>query len=206
MGKSSSGVQQGQPSWSDGNGTDAIAPFPSLKDPAADPNSLQGLYQNVVGRNPDQPGYDFWKQKFGGTTVNEDQRKEFIGAVNAENLKNPDKWNPQLQTYKQEQNNPYFDPGYQQTPAGQSGSTPTNTLGGNYANTNFGPNPGSQRNNVDPTMGKGAGSMSGQGGSTNTATSGQPRMGQPNMYPNTIGMRDNSVNTTNGGSAKAKGA
>ena len=28
--------------------------------------------------------------------------------------------------------------------------------------------------------------------STNTATSGQPQMGQPNMYPNTVGQWDNA--------------
>jgi hypothetical protein len=33
----------------------------------------------------------------------------------------------------------------------------------------------------------------GKGGAiTNSATSGQPRIGQPNLYPNTVGMGDNS--------------
>jgi hypothetical protein len=45
-----------------------------------------------------------------------------------------------------------------------------------------------------------------QGSYTNSATSGQPQMGQPNIYPNTVGMRDNSINTSNSGGAKGKGA
>ena len=32
----------------------------------------------------------------------------------------------------------------------------------------------------------------GKGGYTNSATSGQPRMGQQNQYPNTVGQWDNS--------------
>jgi hypothetical protein len=40
------------------------------------------------------------------------------------------------------------------------------------------------QNNPQP-MGKG-------GAITNSATSGQPRVGQPNAYPNTVGMGDNT--------------
>jgi hypothetical protein len=32
----------------------------------------------------------------------------------------------------------------------------------------------------------------GKGGYTNSATSGQPRMGAPNQYPNTVGQWDNT--------------
>ena len=38
----------------------------------------------------------------------------------------------------------------------------------------------------------------GKGSTTNTATSGQPAFGQPNMYPNTVGQWDNaSIQRTN---------
>lgn len=54
--------------------------------------------------------------------------------------------------------------------------------------------------NVGQPLGKGAptqysppdGTTSGKGGSTNSATSGQPRMGQPNRYANTIPQWDNA--------------
>jgi hypothetical protein len=47
----------------------------------------------------------------------------------------------------------------------------------------------------------------GKGGAiTNSATSGQPRVGQPNMYPNTVGMGDNSQQQPNQAQAKGKGA
>jgi hypothetical protein len=38
-----------------------------------------------------------------------------------------------------------------------------------------------------------SGQAQGKGGqTTNAATSGQPQMGQPNMYPNTVGQWDNA--------------
>ena len=54
--------------------------------------------------------------------------------------------------------------------------------------------------NGQPTpMGKG-------GAVTNSATSGQPRVGQPNLYPNTVGMGDNTQQQPNQAQAKGKGA
>ena len=54
--------------------------------------------------------------------------------------------------------------------------------------------------NGQPTpMGKG-------GAVTNSATSGQPRVGQPNLYPNTVGMGDNTEQQPNQAQAKGKGA
>jgi len=41
---------------------------------------------------------------------------------------------------------------------------------------------------------------------TNSATSGQPRVGQPNLYPNTVGMGDNTQQQPNQAQAKGKGA
>jgi len=45
-----------------------------------------------------------------------------------------------------------------------------------------------------------------QGSYTNSATSGQPQMGQPNLYPNTVGMGDNGQQQPSLGQAKSKGA
>ena len=45
--------------------------------------------------------------------------------------------------------------------------------------------PQNQRPQQSQLTGKGA-------GTTSAATSGQPRMGQPNMYPNTVGQWDNA--------------
>ena len=45
----------------------------------------------------------------------------------------------------------------------------------------------------------------GKGGSTNSATSGQPQMGQPNTYSNTVGPWDNSNNQPQTQSGKGKG-
>jgi hypothetical protein len=50
------------------------------------------------------------------------------------------------------------------------------------------------------SMGKGGGTI------TNSATSGQPRVGQPNLYPNTVGMGDNTQQQPNQAQAKGKGA
>lgn len=44
----------------------------------------------------------------------------------------------------------------------------------------------------------------GKGNMSYSPTSGQPAMGQPNPYPNTVGMGDNSANTPSTG--KGKGA
>ena len=45
----------------------------------------------------------------------------------------------------------------------------------------------------------------GKGGTTNSATSGQPRMGQSNPYPNTIQPWDNAHIQTQSNSGKGKG-
>jgi hypothetical protein len=46
----------------------------------------------------------------------------------------------------------------------------------------------------------------GKGGAvTNSATSGQPRIGQPNLYPNTVGMGDNSQQQQQPQSGSGKG-
>lgn len=46
----------------------------------------------------------------------------------------------------------------------------------------------------------------GKGGSvTNSATSGQPRIGQPNLYPNTVGIGDNMQQQPQQAQAKGKG-
>ena len=45
----------------------------------------------------------------------------------------------------------------------------------------------------------------GKGSTTNSATSGQPRMGQSNPYPNTIQPWDNANNQTQTRSGKGKG-
>jgi hypothetical protein len=80
------------------------------------------------------------------------------------------------------------------------------------------PNQAGSRQTFNQTMGKG----SGKGGSqqytgsgqpneftmpntTNSATSGQPQMGQPNTYSNTVGPWDNSNNQTQVQSGKGKG-
>lgn len=48
--------------------------------------------------------------------------------------------------------------------------------------------------------------MSKGGAVTNSATSGQPRVGQPNLYPNTVGIGDNTQQQPNQAQAKGKGA
>jgi hypothetical protein len=58
-----------------------------------------------------------------------------------------------------------------------------------------------QMNSGMPTQAMGKG-----GAITNSATSGQPRVGQPNMYPNTVGMGDNKQQQPNQAQAKGKGA
>jgi hypothetical protein len=58
----------------------------------------------------------------------------------------------------------------------------------------------SQQQRFQQPMGKGGGTI------TNSATSGQPRVGQPNLYPNTVGMGDNTQQQPNQAQAKGKGA
>jgi len=59
----------------------------------------------------------------------------------------------------------------------------------------------------DGTMGAGTSApLQGSNGViTNSATSAQPMMGMPNQYSNTVGMRDNSNNTTSNTGGKGKG-
>jgi hypothetical protein len=60
----------------------------------------------------------------------------------------------------------------------------------------------------DGTMGAGTSAplQGANGVITNPATSGQPQMGMPNQYPNTVGMGDNSRNITANTGGKGKGA
>lgn len=75
----------------------------------------------------------------------------------------------------------------------------------------FGPTPSEpqqeyQNNPLMPQhQGKGSGKSGGMGSTTNSATSGQPRMGQPNPYPNTIQPWDNSSIQPQTQSGKGKG-
>lgn len=163
--------------------TPAVAGQPAVQtpgatppyDPNGQPNSIANLYQNVLGRNPDAAGAQFWAKQFGGTTANEAQRQQFIGASGTELSNNASQWQPQTQTYNSLNNQPAANlPQKSSMPSGGKGKS--------------GPTPGYQ------------------GASTNSATSGQPQMGQPNMYPNTIGMKDNSGNTTASTGGKGKGA
>ena len=50
-----------------------------------------------------------------------------------------------------------------------------------------------------------AGQGIGSGDVTNSATSGQPRIGQPNLYPNTVGIGDNTQQQPQQAQAKGKG-
>ena len=152
-------------------------------DPNGQPNSIANLYQNVLGRNPDAAGAQFWAKQFGGTTANDAQRQQFIGAAGNELSNNASQWQPQTQTYN--------DP-----------------MGGNtYGGSNIQPMAGTPQKAPMPggAKGKGGPIPGAQGASTNSATSGQPQMGQPNAYPNTVGMKDNSGNTTATTGGKGKG-
>lgn len=146
-------------------------------DPNGLPNSITNLYQNVLGRNPDEAGLKFWNRQFGGNTADQAQRQQFIGAAGNELSSNASQWTPQTQTYGQ----PYM---------------PTNAKGGSSVNMNYGPQ------QAPSSKGVGKGAPGYQGVSTNSATSGQPQIGQPNPYSNTVGMRDNSMNTAGGGKGK----
>jgi hypothetical protein len=218
----------GQPA---GSTAGATPPY----DPNGQPNSIANLYQNVLGRNPDAAGAQFWAKQFGGTTANEAQRQQFIGAAGSELSNNASQWQPQTQTYgsPNTQGLIYGQPMNGQPAAGSPQSSPmpgggkggsnqalggstqpmsssnqpvsTYGKGGNYANTDYAPRE-APSGNFNALMGKGGQTQGSQGASTNSATSGQPQMGQPNMYPNTVGMKDNSGNTTANAGGKGKGA
>lgn len=140
MGGFSSGVQQSQPSNpSNGKG---VGGSPSPNKPAAG-SEIDSLYQNVLGRAPDQGGADYWKQQF-GDTIDANERQTFLNAAQPELQQRGAQWGP---------------------PQGMPSS------GG----------------------GKGGQQLQGmQGASTNSATSGQPTMGAPNQYSNTVGQWDNT--------------
>ena len=69
------------------------------------------------------------------------------------------------------------------------------------------PNQTGSGQTFNQTMGKGSGKgqQASQPTTTNSATSGQPQMGQPNTYSNTVGPWDNSNNQTQVQSGKGKG-
>jgi len=166
MGGFSSGVQQGQPSNA-GNGK-GLGGAPTPDQPPADPNSVEGLYQNVVGRASDQGGADYWKQQF-GDTVDDTERQTFINAAQPELQQKGAQWGP-----AQVEGMPTF--------AGGN----ANGKGGSSVNSYPGP-------------------QGMQGASTNSATSGQPRMGAPNQYSNTVGQWDNTQIKPTGQGGKGKG-
>lgn len=59
--------------------------------------------------------------------------------------------------------------------------------------------------NYNPAAGGPNMQPQGKGSSTNSATSGQPRMGQPNNYANTVGGWDNASIRPQGSAGKGKG-
>jgi hypothetical protein len=94
----------------------------------------------------------------------------------------------------------------------------TQVLPGADSTTDGVPNQTGSRQTFNQTMGKGSGKGSSQQytgsgqpneftmpNTTNSATSGQPQMGQPNTYSNTVGPWDNSNNQTQVQSGKGKG-
>lgn len=62
-----------------------------------------------------------------------------------------------------------------------------------------------QRNYEQPTYSPPDNTMRGKGSSTNSATSGQPRMGQPNRYANTIPQWDNASQQLGPAQSSGKG-
>ena len=62
-----------------------------------------------------------------------------------------------------------------------------------------------QRNYEQPNYAPPDGTMRGKGSSTNSATSGQPRMGQPNRYANTIPQWDNASQQLGPAQSSGKG-
>ena len=170
MGGFSSTVQQGQPSMGSSGGK-GVGGAPTPNQPPADPNSIEGLYQGVLGRASDQGGADYWKQQF-GDTVDDNERQTFMNAAQPELQGRAGQPNTQGLIYGQPQNDP-------------TGGT----NGKGVSGVNSYPNPQGM-----------------QGASTNSATSGQPRMGAPNQYPNTVGQWDNTQIKPVGQQGKGKGA
>lgn len=157
MGGFTSGVQQGQPSNA-GNGK-GLGGDPTPIQPSGGAG-VDGLYQSVLGRAPDQGGADYWRQQF-GDTIDDNERQIFQNSAQAE-----------LQGRTQQPT------GLPQQPQGMP------TGGG----------------------GKGGQQLQGtQGASTNSATSGQPMMGAPNQYSNTVGQWDNTQIKPTGQGGKGKG-
>jgi hypothetical protein len=72
----------------------------------------------------------------------------------------------------------------------QNTPMPQQPQGGGKGQRNYEQRPGSFRD--DTNYAPPDGTMGGKGASTNSATSGQPRMGQPNRYANTIPQWDNA--------------
>lgn len=169
MGGFSSGVQQGQPSNA-GNGK-GLGGDPTPIKPSGGA-AVDGLYQSVLGRAPDQGGADYWRQQF-GDTIDDNERQIFQNSAQAE-----------LQGRTQQP------PGLPQQPQGMptyAGGGGTNGKGGSGVNSYPGP-------------------QGMQGASTNSATSGQPQMGAPNQYSNTVGQWDNTQIKPTGQGGKGKGA
>jgi len=181
MGGFSSSVQQAQPGQPNQTGPSAgsvgkgAIGGPSPTQPTAQPGSIDSLYQNVLGRAPDQGGADYWKQQF-GDTVDDNERQIFMNAAQPELQGRAQQPNTQGLIYGQSQDMP---------PVG--GGSSTNGKGGSSVNSYPGP-------------------QGMQGASTNSATSGQPRMGAPNQYPNTVGQWDNTQIKPAGQNGKGKGA
>jgi len=106
------------------------------------PSTIEGLYQNVLGRQPDQAGADYWKQQF-GDTVDANEYQTFMNAAQ-----------PELQQRSQQSPQP---------------------------------------------IGKG-------GRVTYPGQGGQPQIGLPNLYPNTVRPWDNARITPTYQNSKGKGA
>lgn len=81
----------------------------------------------------------------------------------------------------------------------------------NVQSGKFGPDKPNIPQQPQPTSanGKGGGAVAApqgqQGVITNSATSGQPQMGSPNQYPNTVQMRDNDINPMTFGGGRYAG-
>lgn len=61
--------------------------------PAAQPTAIDALYQNVLGRAPDQAGADYWKQQF-GDTIDSNERQIFMNAAQPELQQKGAQWGP----------------------------------------------------------------------------------------------------------------
>jgi len=157
MGGFSSTIQQSQPSNS--NNGKGLGGAPTATQPSTQPNSIDSLYQNVLGRAPDQGGANYWSQQF-GDTIEPNEIETFRSAAQAE-LAN---------------RSPAEQAALAPKLMGQPQSMPSSPTGGKGA---------SGVNSYPAPQGM-------QGRSTNSATSGQPMMGAPNQYSNTVGQWDNS--------------